>query len=174
MTAGWVHGLVDNCFHLTSGHREPVTLLDAATATGRVLGLRVYDAALRRGLPHRQLLMAVAPDQLAVAVLADGRALSSAESGLRQRWYAADLPTPRVGFHLQLGRGRRRVALAHPSRNFAATTDPWSREALQAARAAGWWVSIVSPERICADREDLLSGHLRRDFHRQLLTQVSA
>lgn len=174
LAAAWVHGLVDDCAHVTSGHREPVTLLEAATVTGRVLGLPVYDAALRHGLPHRQLLMAVAPDQLAVAALADGRAWGAAESTLRKCWYAADLPTPRLGYHLRLGREHRRVALAHPGRSFAAATDPWSREELRAARASGWWVSAVPPERVSAEAEDLLSGHLRRDFHRQLLAQLSA
>ena len=83
VTAAWAHGLLDGCPRLESAHRKPIGLLEAAIAVGPESGLAVYDAALRRGLPHLALLRAVPPDQRGLVALADGRAACAAESRLR-------------------------------------------------------------------------------------------
>lgn len=174
LAAAWAHGLIPDCPRLTSGRREPVGLLEAAVVAGRELGLPVYDAALARGLSHRRLLGAVGPARVGVAALADARARDAAESALRQSWYDADLPTPQLGFRVPEPHPGRRVCLAHPSRMFAATTEQWSRADLARARLLGWWVCSVAPERLWPETDELLAAHLRREFHRQLLTQLSA
>lgn len=170
----WAHGLLESPPAVTSGRGDPVSLLDAAVAAGRRHGLPVYDAAMRQGLSHLQLLAAVPADQRALAAVADGRALDAAESRLREAWLLADLPTPFVGFEFALDGQQCRVSLAHPSRAFAATTQDWPADTDARASRRGWWVTRLDPARVKVGEPELLARHLRREFHRQLLAQVSA
>lgn len=171
VTAAWAHGLLESCPRMESAHRDPVDLLEAAVSVGPELGLVVYDAALRLGVPHLALLGAVQPDQRGRVALADGRAADAAESRLRQAWLAADLPTPTIG-HRVPGPDGERVALAHPLRAFAVSAGRLAEGDGAACRKAGWWLTEVDPDRALEAPVDLLAGHLRREFHRQLLAQV--
>ncbi|RYE74244.1 MAG: hypothetical protein EOO74_11825 [Myxococcales bacterium] len=170
VTAAWAHGLLEECPRVLSDHRAPLSMLEAALTVGPTHGLIVYDAALRAGLPHRELLQAVPVWQRNLAALADGRSPSAAESRLRQAWLQADLPTPFLG-HEVPGVGVR-TALAHPRREFAATVEPVPARLLAECRSRGWWITEVDADRVTSVSLDLLAGHLRREFHRQLLSQI--
>ena len=174
LAAAWAHGLVEVCPHLESRPGAWPDLLTVAVESGSTLGLAAYDAALRQGLSHRALLEAVPLAERPIAALADGRALNAAESTVRQAWWSADLPSPRVGFVLRAAGLERRVALAHPPRLMAVTTTPWTAADLAIVESAGWRVTQIDPQRVTLQTIGLLSGHLRREFHRQLLAQVSA
>lgn len=168
--AAWAHGLLEDCPRIEGAPQAPLTLLEAALAAGPTWGLIVYDAALRRGLAHLTLLEAAPPAQRNLVALADGRSPSAAESRLRQAWLGADLPTPFLGH--EVPGVRVRTALAHPARAFAATVQPVPAALLEECRSHGWWLTEVDPDRALDTPLEALSGHLRREFHRQLLTQV--
>lgn len=162
------------------------TPLRTALDLGRTLApdraIAVLDQLLAGGLVSPAALLSELPRftghhgvaQLrALAALADGRAQHPAESVLRLRWCESSLPTPTPGFTVRLTDRLVRVALGVGEQRFAVVlTGSLGAHDLAALEEAGWWVVQVEPARALRSDAALLSGHLEREFHQQLLRLV--
>lgn len=105
-----------------------------------------------------------------LAAMADGRADGAAESVLRLRWYEARLPTPTPA----LAVGGHRLALGLATHRFGVVLGRFAGEALAATNRAGWRVLVLDPLRVRTSDPDVVIGHLEREFHQHLLTQVGS
>lgn len=107
-----------------------------------------------------------------LASMADGRAHDAAESVLRLRWFEANLPTPIPRLPIATPTGWTEPVLALEVQRFAAAfpgqllDEPW-------LRAQGWRIVVLSRERVLGSDAYLVMRHLEREFHQQLLRQIS-
>lgn len=136
-----------------------LVVLDRALATGE-LSLRDLVSAAR-GLPERVQWL---------VVIADARAISTAQSLIRQAWYRANLPTPTVGRTLLTPYGPVATACATEYHRFAAATSA-SSEQRDWLRGMGWQILVLSEHKVLAASADELAEHLRAE-HLQHLASV--
>lgn len=164
------------------------TPLRTALDLGRLLSPGLAIAAMDRLLAggtftHAQLLAEIprlaghrGVGQLrTLAVQVDARSSCLAESILRLRWHEASLPTATPGMQV-CARGRLvRVSLGVERRQFGAVlAGQLSIDDLAALQGAGWWVVVLSGERLRAGDPEVWTKHLEREFHQHLLAQVEA
>lgn len=158
------------------------TGLDLGRTLAPDRAIAVLDQLLARGLVIPSALLSELPRftghhgvaQLrALAALADGRAQHPAESVLRLRWCESSLPTPTPGLTVRLPDRLVRLALGVGEQRFAAMlTGSLGDLDLAALESAGWWVVQVEPARVLRSDAALLTAHLEREFHQQLLRLV--
>jgi hypothetical protein len=154
------------------------TAVDVARHLAPERALPLLDGLLNVGATsHRALIAATANVGLLpggrqareLTAIADGRAAGVAESVLRLHWLEARLPTPTPGLRV----AGHRLALGLPLHRFgvvlAGTVDAAGRAGLA---AAGWTVAVVDGHRVQVADPESLGGHLEREFHRHLLSQM--
>lgn len=173
------------------GGLRVTTPLRTALDLGRLLpperALACLDALLRGGaFTHAALLGELARmtglpgvGQLrALAVQADARSASAAESVLRLHWHAARLPTPVPGMPVRAGGRLVRLALAVERRQFGAVVSGQllagevTSADLGVLDAGGWRVVVLGEERVLHTDPATWRRHLEREFHQQLLAQA--
>ncbi|MDQ6687928.1 MAG: hypothetical protein M3Z50_10060, partial [Actinomycetota bacterium] len=168
------------------GDVRVTTPLRTALDLGRLLApdraLATVDVLLRTGaFSHVELLAELSRmgghkgvvQLRRLAPLADARAADPAESVLRLRWLAADLPTPVPHLLVAAPGGRVEVTLGAPGQRFAVCLGGRAEaERIGVLTLQGWRVVVVSARRVLHADAYLVSQHLRTEFHRQLLGQV--
>ncbi len=163
------------------------TAVDLARGGSETFAVIALDRLLRVGaVRHTELLAelarwsgrsgAVRLRELAVA--ADSRAVTAAESVLRLGWHRATLPTPTPGLLVRAGDRLVRLALGVADRQFGAVLSGQldRREVFTADLSLladqGWRVVLLREDRVLREDPRLWSAHLVREFHQQLLSQV--
>lgn len=154
------------------------TACDVARHLAPERALPLLDGLLRSGAIRHPDLIARAESTIdlpggrqarELAAIADGRAADVAESVLRLRWLAAHLPTPVPGLRVT----GVRTALGLPLHRFAVTLRGAATEAdLLRTATAGWRVVVLDRGRVRSGDADATGGHLEREFHRSLLSQM--
>ena len=110
-----------------------------------------------------------------LAAQADARSSGPAESMLRFHWHSAHLPTPVPGMPVVAGHRLVRLSLGVARRQFGAVlAHQVSADDLVALQGAGWWVVVLSEERVLHGEPEVWVQHLEREFHQHLLTQSEA
>lgn len=159
------------------------TALDLGRHLSPDRAIAALDGLLRLGSFPHTALMAELPrfgsqhgvTQLReLAALADARADCAAESVLRLRWLHGRLPTPTPGLVVAGARGFPvRLSLGLEMHRFGAVLAGRLGEQGRAALAGrGWRVLVLGPDRMLASEPGLVTGHLEREFHLHLLSQV--
>lgn len=147
------------------------TVCDLGRVLGLERGLAVLDGAQRRQLVTMRDLSEQLPRQLRLPggtrlrhllTLTDDRAESAAASVLRLRWYDAGLPTPVPMYPTAPGP----LTLAVPAHGFGVRLGA-------GAPVPGWDVLALAETRVLTGDAELLQAHLRRAFHRRLMSEVS-
>jgi hypothetical protein len=166
----------------------PVTTpLRTALDLGRLLApdraLASMDALLRtHRFTHRELLLQVerfrhqkgVVQLRRLAPIVDARASCPAESILRVRWLEASLPTPIPRLRASTGAGWLELALGLEVQRFAAVlAGQLSGEEREQLTSSGWRIVVLTEERVIRSDPYLVMRHLEREFHQQLLRQVS-
>jgi hypothetical protein len=153
------------------------TALDLSRHLPAEEALPLLDGMLRAGsLAHPDLIRAsVRWTRLTgtaqvreLAAMADGRAYGAAESVLRLRWYEARLPTPTPAVVVS----GHRLALGLATHRFGVVLGRFAADALTDTARAGWRVLVLDPVRVRTSDPEVVIGHLEREFHQHLLTQV--
>jgi hypothetical protein len=160
------------------------TALDLGRLLPPDLALGAMDQLLAGGgFTHVQLLAEVArfaamrgAGQLrTLAVQVDARSTGLAESSLRLRWHQARLPTATPGMPVSASGRLVRLSLGVERRQFGAVlASQVSAADLVALEGAGWWVVVLSEERIMHSDPGDWMQHLEREFHQHLLAQVES
>lgn len=160
------------------------TALDLGRLLPPDLALGAMDRLLAgSGFTHAQLLAEVSRfaahrgvGQLRVLVAqVDARARCIAESALRLHWHAANLPTAIPGMPVCASGRLVRLSLGVERRQFGAVLSHQVFAAdLVALEGAGWWVVVLSEERVLRSDPSLWTHHLEREFHLHLLAQVQS
>jgi hypothetical protein len=110
-----------------------------------------------------------------LAVQVDARSSGLAESTLRLRWHQARLPTAVPGLSANAAGRLVRLSLGVERRQFGAVlAGQVSASDLVALQGAGWWVVVLSEERILRTDPSVWMHHLEREFHQHLLAQSEA
>jgi hypothetical protein len=105
----------------------------------------------------------------------DARSSGLAESTLRLRWHQARLPTAVPGLLANVSGRSVRLSLGVERRQFGAVlAGQVSASDLVALQGAGWWVVVLSEERILRTDPSVWMRHLEREFHQHLLAQSEA
>jgi hypothetical protein len=170
------------------GSLRVTTPLRTALDLGRLLppdlALGAMDRLLAAGsFTHVQLLAELpglaghrGVGQLrALAVQVDARSSGLAESTLRLRWHQARLPTAVPGLPANVSGRSVRLSLGVERRQFGAVlAGQVSASDLVALQGAGWWVVVLSEERILRTDPSVWMRHLEREFHQHLLAQSEA
>ena len=162
------------------------TPLRTALDLGRLLppgqALGAMDGLLGTGRFTHVLLLAEVPrmaghrgvGQLRVlAAQVDARSSGLGESTLRLHWHRAQLPTAVPAMQVCASGRLVRLSLGVERRQFGAVlADQVSADDLVALEGAGWRVVVLSAERVLRTSSDVLTRHLEREFHQQLLAQA--
>jgi hypothetical protein len=160
------------------------TSLDLGRLLPPALALGAMDRLLAGGsFTHAQLLAEVprlaghrGVGQLrTLAAQVDARSSCPAESVLRLGWHEARLPTAVPGLPVCAGGRLVRLALGVERCQFGAVlAGHVSADDLVALQGAGWWVVVLSEERVLRTDPSVWTLHLEREFHQHLLAQVRA
>ena len=158
------------------------TALDLGRLLPPALALGAMDLLLAGGsFTHIELLAEVARwgalpgvGQLrALAAQVDDRSSCLAESVLRLRWNEALLPTPVPALPVCAAGRLVRLGLGVERRQFGAVLSGHVSGAdLVALQGAGWRVVVLSEKRVLDADPALVTRHLEREFHQQLLAQT--
>ncbi|MEO7352623.1 MAG: hypothetical protein ABIR34_05595 [Marmoricola sp.] len=110
-----------------------------------------------------------------LAVQLDARSTGLAESSLRLRWHQARLPTAIPGMPVCASGRLVRLSLGVEHRQFGAVlAGQVTADDLVALQGAGWWVVVLSEERVLRSDPEIWMKHLEREFHQHLLAQTEA
>lgn len=155
------------------------TALDVGRHLAPERALALLDAMIGAGaLSHADLITGAASaaglpgiaQARELAAMADGRSMNIAESVLRLHWLGAQLPTPAPGWKV----AGVRLALALPVHRFAVVlSNAVSATDRDAVRQQGWTVVALEESRVRSSDPASAAGHLEREFHLHLLSQMS-
>lgn len=158
------------------------TALDLGRLLPPDLAIGAMDGLLAHGsFTHAELLSEIPRlaahrgiGQLrALAVQVDARSSGPAESSLRLRWHEASLPTATPGLQVCAMGRLVRLSLGVDRVQFGAVLAGQSAaEDLVALQGAGWWVVVLSEERLRSSDPEVWMRHLEREFHQHLLAQL--
>ncbi len=160
------------------------TALDLGRLLPPDLALGALDQLLSAGGFSHMELLAELPRLAAhrgvgqlrtLAAQVDARSTGLAESALRLRWHEGRLPTATPGLPVCASGRLVRLSLGIERRQFGAVlAGQVSAADLLALEGAGWWVVVLSEERVLHSDPGAWIQHLEREFHQHLLAQVES
>jgi len=150
-----------------------VDLVAEAETLPEEWALVLFDRALaQRRCTSQELIAATrqSSERLQwLAVIADPRVASTAESLLRRAWYRGDLPTPSIGHRLRTPAGPLALVCATGYHRFAVCLEA-TPDQVSWVRQRGWRVLVFSDAKVRDSSSVDLAAYIRAEHLHHLAT----